>query len=127
DTGGAPLSVSAVIAADGSELAVGQFHVFEFGSLRVNADGTFTLDPRDTDLALNLNDGDLAEFGFGYRLSDGSNAALGTVSVTIEGRDDVTAPRNEIIGTNGKNFLVGTDGDDLIQGLGGLDILVGKG
>src|SRR5690606_28547080 len=36
DTGGAPLSVSAVIAADGSELAVGQFHVFEFGSLRVN-------------------------------------------------------------------------------------------
>ena len=123
DTGDGALMVTALIALDGTELAVGQSHDFDFGRVTLNADGSFTYDPRGPGFD-DLDAGETEQVAFGYLLSDGTNSTVGSVEIEVAGaaeRNDV----NEIIGTEGRDIIIGTSGNDLIRGLGGSDRMRG--
>lgn len=125
DTGDGTLTVTALIAPGGTELAVGQAHAFDFGTVTLNADGSFIYDPRGTAFDA-LDAGATALVGFGYRVSDGVNASTGLVDITVAGADEQPM-FNEIIGTQRRDVIRGTDGNDLIRSLGGSDRLFGSG
>jgi VCBS repeat-containing protein len=126
DTGDGTLQVTALVAPDGTQLALGQTHSFDFGKVTLNADGSFTYDPRGTAFDT-LDAGETAQVEFGYVLSDGTNTEIGYVDITVTGVDEAR-DFNEIIGSNRNDVLRGTRGDDLIAGLGGNDLMwSGKG
>ena len=125
DTGDGTLTVTALIAPGGTELAVGQVHGFDFGTVTLNADGSFIYDPRGTAFD-NLDAGETALVGFSYRVSDGVNSSTGLVEITVTGADEQPL-LNEIIGTQRRDVIRGTDGNDLIRSLGGSDLLFGGG
>lgn len=124
DTGDGQLSVTSLIAPDGTELAVGQAHSFAFGTITLNADGSFLYDPRGPAFD-SLNAGQTALAGFGYRLSDGSNSTIGSVGITVAGADEQPL-FNEVMGTRRTDILRGTDADDLMRGLAGSDLMFGS-
>lgn len=125
DTGETALSITALIAPDGTELAVGQTHVFDFGTVRVEADGSFTLNSNGPAFD-GLGQGQTAELGLGYVLSDGTNSSAGDIRVTVAGQDEFP-DLNVINGTRRNDMLRGTSGDDLIHGRGGNDVMNGRG
>ena len=125
DTGDGTLTVTALIAPNGTELAVGQTHSFDFGTVTLNADGSFVYDPRGPAFD-DLNAGATALVGFGYLVSDGVNSSTGLVDITVTGADEMPI-FNEITGTQRRDFIRGTEGNDIIRSLGGFDVMNGKG
>src|SRR5581483_685317 len=85
DVDGDPLSV---VAVNGQPAAVGQTVTLASGArLTVNADGSYTYDPRGAFDALAA--GDTAADGFTYAVADGQGGmATGSVTVTVTGVDD---------------------------------------
>ena len=125
DTGDGTLTVTALIAPNGTELAVGQTHSFDFGTVKLNADGSFVYDPRGNAFD-DLDTGETALVGFGYLVSDGVNKSAGMVDITVTGADEKPV-FNEITGTQRHDFIRGTAGNDIIRSLGGSDVMNGKG
>ena len=125
DTSDGTLTVTALIAPDGTELAVGQAHIFDFGTVTLNADGSFVYDPRGAALD-GLDAGETALVEFGYLASDGVNSSTGMVNITVTGADEKSM-FNEITGTQRRDVIYGTEGNDIIRGLGGSDVMNGLG
>ena len=112
-----------VLSVAGVTANVGQAAQGLYGSIIVNADGSFvyTLDNADPDTEA-LAAGQTAADAFVYAIADGTGgSATATIRISVAG-----AP-NPITGTAGSDALVGTSSPDILSGLAGNDVLSGLG
>ncbi len=94
-TGGAVLGVSAV---NGSPANVGEPTAGTFGTLQLNADGTYvyTLD-NDNDFVQALGEGQTATDVFTYTVSDGlGHTATATLTITVTGTNDLPVAEADV-------------------------------
>ena len=91
----ATLTITGVAVQGGAAGTIGQALVGIYGTLTLNADGTYTytLDNADPDL-LTLDAGETANDVFTYTLSDGTATTTGTLTITVNGANDVPTGSN---------------------------------
>ncbi|MGH6962823.1 MAG: Ig-like domain-containing protein, partial [Dongiaceae bacterium] len=113
DPGGATLLVARV---NGSELNVGQPVQGHFGTLTLNADGTYSyvLDNNATAVQA-LAEGEITTDNFTYQASDGSGlSAPATLTITVTGTNDVPVATNDSYSTIVNGQLVVSVGAGLL-------------
>ncbi|MCU0546193.1 MAG: Ig-like domain-containing protein [Oscillatoriaceae cyanobacterium Prado104] len=97
--------------ADGDTLEAGFVFPAENGQVAINDDGTITYTPNANFVGTDT---------FAYLISDGEAVAPAEVTITVD-----AIPRNQILGTPGRDTLIGTSGDDEITGFQSADMLIG--
>jgi len=115
-------------AADGGKTAVaGTFATDQGGSVKINADGSFTYTPKADFFGSDT---------FKYTLKDADgDTGTGTVTLAVADVAETSTPSSlprptttkTISGTSGSNSLKGSSDNDLIKGNGGDDKIWGKG
>ena len=124
DPNGDTFTVSAV---NGNASDVGQTVTLTSGALlTLNSDGSFTYDP-NSQFEL-LNTGDTDGDSFTYTIDDGSDTDSATVTVTLDGLDELftgTDDDDVIMGTEAVDIINGNDGNDTITAGGGDDVIKG--
>jgi VCBS repeat-containing protein len=106
---GATLSVSEVLASDGTGITVGTATVLPSGAkLTVNSDGTFDYDPNGA--FSSLASGQTASDGFTYSVEDSSgetSANFATVTITITGTQNPVAVNDTFTTDNATPLTTG--------------------
>ena len=117
--------VIAVSAVEGLAGNVGAAVAGDWGSLTVQADGSWLYTPADGARA--LLEGEVVTDTFAYTITDESgHSSTSTLVVTVNGRDGtVLNGSGVIIGTAFGDEISGGTGSDVLIGLGGDDRLVG--
>jgi VCBS repeat-containing protein len=101
-----PDSVLSVSAVEGVGGNVGVPVAGDYGSVTINADGSYTYSLDDTNPTVNgLNIGDSLTDDFGYTASDGSLSDSSTLTVTIHGDDDPATPDDDAFDFIGNTLL----------------------
>ena len=148
DADGNTLSVISVMTVDGVQGAVGQLLKGSFGTLQLNANGSYSYDANG-DVLDALPAGRLLQDVFTYTISDrNGGTATATLSVTVSTTNDLVTQTmgsrdvifkagaaddivngnslaNEISGGDGSDRLFGLNGNDSLFGGDGWDLLFG--
>ncbi len=80
----------------GGAASVGNALVGTFGTLTLNADGSYTY-VADQDAANSLKRGDSAVDHFNYTVTDGTRTDIGVISITVEGISDPPIPIDDTL------------------------------
>ncbi len=117
-------SALTVTAVNGSAAAVGSVIASDHGTLRLNADGSFTF---DADRAGALTIGEHAVDTVSYTIRNaGGEMSTATLSIRIDGVDGTVLTGNGVLfGTPWGDRIIGGSGSDYLIGAGGNDRLDG--
>jgi VCBS repeat-containing protein len=124
DPDGDPLHVSAL---NGSSASVGKAIGGTYGTLTLNADGSYIYTAGDGALLPNHA---VAQDTFSYAVGDQhGGTGTATLTVTVMNTDQTyfqgTGGNNTLVGGNGREVLDGGNGNDILRGGNGTDFLIG--
>lgn len=113
-----------VSAVGGSAANVGHSVAGKYGSVDINADGSYVYTPNGGGLPPKI----VAQDTFNYAVADGhggTDTSTLSIIVTNPGVDYLTGANTTLIGGNGKQVLDGSAGHDVLIGGNSPDVLVG--
>ena len=98
---------------DGETLTVANpgVYVGAYGTLTLNADGSYTYAPNAA--AQGLDDGETGQDSFSYAASDGTASDPATLTITVHGANDAPVANDDSASTNENNTVVGVSGNVL--------------
>lgn len=111
-------------AVGGSATNVGHSVAGKYGSVDINADGSYVYTPNGGGLPPKI----VAQDTFNYTVADGhggTDTSTLSIIVTNPGVDYLTGANTTLIGGNGKQVLDGSAGHDVLIGGNSPDVLVG--
>jgi VCBS repeat-containing protein len=111
-------------AVNGSAASVGTAVVGTYGTLTLNADGSYVYVANKGSLPAQI----VAQDTFGYTVADGHGGTdTSTLSIVVfdPGMNYLSGKNTTLNGSNGKNVLDGSAGGDVLIGGNGADVLIG--
>jgi Ca2+-binding RTX toxin-like protein len=109
---------------NGSAASVGTAVVGTYGTLTLNADGSYVYVANKGSLPAQI----VAQDTFGYTVADGHGGTdTSTLSIVVfdPGVNYLSGKNTTLNGSNGKNVLDGSAGGDVLIGGNGADVLIG--